>query len=494
MTTSHDSDFPPDTGGASIPETPAGTTSGEAAWTAPESTPGGTPGGTRGGLDGVMTGLAWIAILLAASLWMMKPALLEDATEPGGEIAVPAGLLVGPQDELAGRMTLGLDRWLPEAGGVDQAAPLATGTPAQRVAHAILVTAISGAEKGLGELDRIESGPVSDLLVPLARNAIESSDSGDPPSSEVIADLEARLGWFGTLASELADPAAVDRLAEDARTALFWVLGLVSIFVVAGLAGLVGIIVLVVLFATSGRPFRIPVVSRHGIYAETFAIWLFGMLVLQIAAGLLATESTVLLASVVAFFASLSVLAWPVIRGRAWADVRTELGLVRPRVSDLPIGVATWAMALPFLGIGVMLTLILTVVAQFLSGEAPQPSHPATEAAAGAGAWQIVQLFLLASVAAPIVEETFFRGVLLTHLRGATRRWNQWVSFVFAATVSSVIFAAIHPQGLVFIPPLAGLAVGFCVGRAWQGSLIPAIVAHGVSNALVMSLNVILFA
>jgi membrane protease YdiL (CAAX protease family) len=105
-----------------------------------------------------------------------------------------------------------------------------------------------------------------------------------------------------------------------------------------------------------------------------------------------------------------------------------------------------------------------------------------------------VQLFLLASVAAPIVEETFFRGVLLTHLRSATGRWNQWLSFGLAALVSSILFAAIHPQGLIFIPPLAGLAMGFCVGRAWQGSLIPSMVAHGVSNALVMSLNVILFA
>ncbi len=476
-------------------------TTSETPFPAPESSPeprpdSEPPAGSRsgGGLDGVMAGVAWIAILLAASLWMMKPSLLAESDETMGEPEVPAGRLVGAQDQLAGRMTLGLDRMLPSAGGPDQAAMLAQGSTAQRIAHAILEAGIRGPESARRELDDLPADPVADLLVPTVRAAIDAADDGPPLSAEQQDDLETRLGWFGTLASALDDPQAVDDLAIEARSTLFWLLGLVALFLVAGLGGVVGLVILIVMLATGARSFRIPVVERHGLYAETFAIWLLAMLVLQIAAGLLATESTVLIASVLAFFASLSVLAWPVVRGRAWSEVRADLGLVRPRMADLPSGIATWSMAIPFLAVGVVLTLILTVLVQFLSGEAPQPSHPATEAAVGAGAWQIVQLFLLASVAAPIVEETFFRGVLLTHLRGATRRWNQWLSFGLAAIVSSVIFAAIHPQGLVFIPPLAGLAMGFCVGRAWQGSLIPSMVAHGVSNALVMGLNVILFA
>ncbi len=464
---------------------------------APDSGPdaGGGPPVARGrGLDLVTTGLAWIAILVAASLWMAKPAILEDLDPDAAEDAVPAGMLVGPQDELAGRLTLGLDRLMPGMGGADQAAPLATGSTAQRISHAILTAAISGPEAAGNELDGLEVDPVSDLLVPDVRRAIAAMGDGPPISEATRAELETRLGWFGTLAGELGDPDAVAGMAADAESSLYWMLGVVGIFLLAGLAGAVGLVVLIVMLATGGVSFRIPVVDRHGIYAETFAIWLFAMLVLQVAAGLFATESTAMLASVLAFFASLTVLAWPVIRGRAWSDVRTDLGLIRPRLSDLPRGVATWSMAIPFLAIGVIATLILTVISQFLSGETPQPSHPATEAAVGAGTWQIVQLFLLASIAAPIVEETFFRGVLLTHLRSATGRWNQWLSFGLAALVSSLLFAAIHPQGLIFIPPLAGLAMGFCVGRAWQGSLIPSMVAHGVSNALVMSLNVILFA
>jgi membrane protease YdiL (CAAX protease family) len=464
---------------------------------APDSGPGadgGPPVGRGRGLDLVTTGLAWIAILVAASLWMAKPAILEDLDPDAADDAVPVGMLVGPQDELAGRLTLGLDRMMSGMGGPDQAAPLVTGSTAQQISHAILTAAISGSEAAEDELDDIDADPVSDLLVPDVRRAIAAMGDGPPISEETREALETRLGWFGTLAGELDDPDSMATMAADAESSLSWMLAVVGIFLLAGLGGAVGLLVLIVMLATDKVSFRLPVVARHGIYAETFAIWLLAMLVLQVAAGLVATESTALLASVLAFFASLSALAWPVIRGRAWSDVRTDLGLVRPRLADLPLGVATWSMAIPFLTVGVILTLILTVISQFISGETPQPSHPATEAAVGAGTWQIVQLFLLASIAAPIVEETFFRGVLFTHLRSATGRWNQWLSFGLAALVSSLLFAAIHPQGLIFIPPLAGLAMGFCVGRAWQGSLIPSMVAHGVSNALVMSLNVILFA
>jgi membrane protease YdiL (CAAX protease family) len=453
-----------------------------------------SPGGPGRGLDLLTTGLAWIAILVAAWLWMAKPAILDDLEAEGGEDAVPAGMLVGPQDELAGRLALGFDRLFPDLGGPDQAGPLAAGSTAQRVAHAILTAAISGPEAASDELDRLESDPVAELLVPGATRAIEAMTDGSPVSDRTRDELEDRLGWFGTLAGELDDPDAIAGMAADAESALYWMAGLFAIFAIALIAGFIGLVVLIVKVAMDGTRFRIPVVERHGLYAETFAIWLFGMLVLQIAAGFVATESTAMIASVLAFFASLSVLAWPVIRGRAWSDVRTDLGLIRPRLADLPLGVATWSMAMPILLVGFIATIVLLVVSQFLSGEAPQPSHPVTEAAIGAGTWQIVQLFLLASVAAPIVEETFFRGVLLTHLRSATGRWNQWLSFGLAAVVSSLLFAAIHPQGLIFIPPLAGLAVGFCVGRAWQGSLVPSMVAHGVSNALIMSLNVILFA
>lgn len=453
-----------------------------------------TPSGNHR-LDLPLVVVAWLLIAVATLLWMAKP-----GPEAGSEldegvdnsIEMPSGRLLGAQDELTGRLALGIEEMFPGLG-LSQATPLANGDIAQQIAYAVLEAAMGGSEPALERLEEIDPGPVADLLVPAALDAIENGEAGMPPSSASATLLEERLGWFGTLAGDLSDPTALERLGGEAASAVGWLLGCLALFAVAGLAGFVGLLVVVVSAALDPRAIRIPVPSRSGLYAETFAIWLFVMLGLQVVAAAVSGPGFELLGGTAAFFGSLSALAWPLVRGKSWAEVRHDIGLQGPRISDLPIGVATWSMALPFLGVGVVLTLLLTLLIQFTTGEIPQPGHPAQQAAMGAGFWQIVQLFLLASVAAPIVEEIMFRGVLLGHLRGATGRWNVWLSIGFAVLTSSVIFAAIHPQGPVFIPPLAGLAAGFCVGRIWSGRLGPAIVAHGVSNGLVMSLNVVLF-
>ena len=59
--------------------------------------------------------------------------------------------------------------------------------------------------------------------------------------------------------------------------------------------------------------------------------------------------------------------------------------------------------------------------------------------------------------------------------------------------IASFIFAAVHPQGLTFIPILGSLAVAFCIGREWRGSLVAPMIAHGVSNAAVLTMNIALF-
>jgi hypothetical protein len=107
----------------------------------------------------------------------------------------------------------------------------------------------------------------------------------------------------------------------------------------------------------------------------------------------------------------------------------------------------------------------------------------------GAGALEIVMLFALASVAAPIVEEIAFRGLLYGHLRGVVEPRIRMVSVLVAALASSVVFAIIHPQGVLFVPALGGLAVGFCLFRELRGSLIAPMVAHGVSNAVTLTIG-----
>ena len=62
-------------------------------------------------------------------------------------------------------------------------------------------------------------------------------------------------------------------------------------------------------------------------------------------------------------------------------------------------------------------------------------------------------------------------------------------SALVAALVSSFIFAVVHPQGVLFVPALGGLAVGFCIFRELRGSLIAPMVAHGINNAVTLTIG-----
>ncbi|MDG2021199.1 MAG: type II CAAX endopeptidase family protein [Phycisphaerales bacterium] len=449
--------------------------------------------------------LAWATILISIVLWSSKTTLMdifgktgeisESASEPD---SIPDGLLVSLQEEVIGQIAFSLYSLTGDPNSVLQAAPIESIGPAGEVAYAILLGSISGPEKGLESLSKIADSqdPILELLVPAATSALKAAADETPVDASTAALLEERLGWFGRLASNLPDAAAMKEMEASSRSSMTILIALLLVFILGGLIGfVVGIVLLI--FSLLGRlPSRIHPVGPHGIYAETFAIWMLVFFVMQVSMGLLLPADAPTLAwSTGLFFLSLVALAWPVVRGVSFSQMRKDIGLHwGGGLREFPFGILNWMIALPLLLIGAILTFGLSTMMEFLTGQAPTPSHPAQQAAVGAEPWTIVQLYVLACIAAPIVEETMFRGVLLTHLRGAMRRWSTSIAIVFSAVISSVIFAAIHPQGLIFIPPLAGLAIGFCVGRELRGSLVAPMVAHGFSNALVMTINVVMFA
>jgi membrane protease YdiL (CAAX protease family) len=198
---------------------------------------------------------------------------------------------------------------------------------------------------------------------------------------------------------------------------------------------------------------------------------------------------------------SLTALGWPVIRGIPWAQVRWEIGLRSKQPALEPvIGIATYAMALPMVALGLLVTVVILFIEGALHGLGSAtdsfqpvhlPSHPVVEYVIGHDWWARVQVLILASVIAPIVEETMFRGVLYRHLREASAGIGRILSVLFSATLVSFLFALIHPQGLEAVPILMGLAFTFCLAREWRGSLVPAMIAHGISNGLVLSLLIL---
>jgi membrane protease YdiL (CAAX protease family) len=199
---------------------------------------------------------------------------------------------------------------------------------------------------------------------------------------------------------------------------------------------------------------------------------------------------------------SLTALFWPVIRGIPWTQVRWEIGFKFGKVPPLEpvIGIATYAMAIPLIALGFLVTLFILLFEgafQGISGNVDSfssghfPSHPIVEYVAGHDWWARFQILILASVIAPIVEETMFRGVLYRHLREASARLGLGLSVLFSAGFVSFLFAVIHPQGVEAVPILMGLAFTFCLVREWRGTLVPAMIAHGISNGLVMTFLIV---
>jgi membrane protease YdiL (CAAX protease family) len=95
-------------------------------------------------------------------------------------------------------------------------------------------------------------------------------------------------------------------------------------------------------------------------------------------------------------------------------------------------------------------------------------------------------------VVAPVVEETMFRGVLYRHLRELTHGIDRVASLLFSTLISCFIFAIIHPQGVMAVPALMALACGFVLAREWRGTLLPSMIAHGLNNALVLGLGIVM--
>ena len=92
------------------------------------------------------------------------------------------------------------------------------------------------------------------------------------------------------------------------------------------------------------------------------------------------------------------------------------------------------------------------------------------------GAWLVV----LAVLAAPLFEETIFRGLVFGGLRRSVR-------FRWAALASAAIFAVVHPP--IAVVPVFGLALVTAYVYERTHLLIAPMVTHAVYNAVVVGLS-----
>lgn len=453
--------------------------------------------------------LTWLTVLVltVGAAWLQSA---RHGDAPASDDAPQAATVapIGIDRELIGKIVVLVDGLRAGQPGVSSelvlrnAAEMSADTApfVDRLAYAVLVGRVDGWTEGAARASELacandaEKALRDDVVAVMEARA---KDAEPKPSAEACARIEEALGFFGRVACD-----APGLQAEGFRVAGV-LIGVVAWY---GTVFLVGAVMLAYgLFRLFGRGRRgalEPQPERMTlILGETFALWMVVFLGINVGIGALAgplglRESAYaaeigLALNALGFMLSLGALAYPFARGVSKDELLRATGLHRGRgvLSEIGEGALCYLSAVPLLAIGLVIYVALTAIVTAVFGEQKAPSHPVADLFAGAGALRIALLFLIASVVAPIVEETMFRGVFYGHLRSSVFTRSRAASIVTAAIASSFVFAVIHPQGVLFVPALGGLAVGFCLSRELRGSLIAPMVAHGINNAVTLTIG-----
>ncbi len=457
--------------------------------------------------------LAWL-VVISLTLFTTTLAIANNWMQTRVEVTAAelADIKGSGQLILALREPGWFSRWIEQfGGGIDDFIDgtldgLNYGPLERRFGYAILVNEARGPVAALQALEHtraraaavgVEYSTGQAELERIIVRVVTAYRDGEPPglSDAERSELKSRLGWAAEL---LQCPETMIDESSRARRKIMVVrarqyvnfniaaIGILSMTVLTGIP---------VLFAfgwllSAGR-IHSRVVDDSGcgpVYIETFALW-FALFV----GSSLAIELTPLgnlAPRYLPMILPLVALAWPMRRGVSFSDFRQDIGwqLGNPLV-EIAAGIAGYLALLPFIVAGLLATLVLSSLLYLIS--APNEFSPvgvphpiAHEITGDDPFWTIFKLLMLTAVAAPLIEETMFRGVLYRHLRDASRHMTRWISVLFASLLNGLIFAAIHPQGIVAIPALVVLGAGFCLVRQWRGSLIAPMTMHALHNGI----------
>lgn len=453
------------------------------------------------------TRVAW-AIILLVTAWMFSQVLSKDAKSEKTSASKADMKIVSMQS----KTIVGMQQFeIPVTGAIDD---IPVGSLEQRYAMVLLKNELVDAESAtelylkINKLVReknyrptvsqLRLGKiVGSLLIEYRK---EQWDSSVLPVDDRKFLIE-QTGWIGRLGltpvnspnTEGRKQLIADAIASSIKIAvLYSIIGLGFLF---GLATIVSLSV----YLAARRPISkmMSQEQRSAVYLETFAIWivLFFVVAPFLAALMINSLNLTKLAwiNVVqlgVFFGSLIVLAWPVGRGLTFKQVREDIGWTcRNPIREVLAGFASYLAMVPVMA-GILL-LYAIISSQIMksnsesfestgSGGHPIVDHIAT------GDYSIwITVALLAVVAAPIVEETMFRGVFYRYLKDASRGRKFIISVAFACLVNGLIFASLHPQGLVGIPVLTTIAIGMSLARQWRDSLVASITMHAINNGFV---------
>jgi membrane protease YdiL (CAAX protease family) len=419
-------------------------------------------------------------------------------------------------------------------GMYDSIAAAADDDPAKRLRISAFAAEMIDPKEALAQLDAIahpdQLAADDARLLDILRRLYRDQQRGlfyHPGVNDADAQwLEEKLGWVGAMAlvpsmsettlkqhEEAAGqlgPVMLEQyrqgreaMLNGAMRTLIITLSAVCAVILLLTLGFIALPIFLLIWAAG--MFRIglkPGIAHGGVYAETFALWLVFYGGLLIGGELMPHDLVpIVVRGVLAMPLSLVVVIWPVLRGIPWRQVRQDIGwtLGRQPLLEPLCGFACYIVNVPLVVGGFIVTVVLAAGYALLQqqiagggGEPAPPSHPVLEQLAHPDWPSLLLFFFLLSVVAPVVEETMFRGFLHRHLREVFFTRRPFLGGLATALTVNIIFAAVHPQGLLFVPVLTALACGFSVAREWRGTLIPSMVAHGTNNFLVGLLAVLL--
>lgn len=225
--------------------------------------------------------------------------------------------------------------------------------------------------------------------------------------------------------------------------------------------------------------------TNTDIYLEAFAVYVVLMAV-AVVAGFIGSGAW-FVAAIAQLSATFVGIAWPALRGIPTEVMFRDLGLHKGEgfVTEVWAGLVGYVTVLPLFAVGVVAMVATQKLLGFLGFEVSNPVHPEMVGLGDQGLSFRVYIIAAAVVVAPVVEEIMFRGALFRALRS---RW----SFVPSALLVGLMFAAVHPQGLLIVPALTAIGVGFSGLREWRDSLIAPMVAHALHNGTLICLTLIL--
>ncbi|MFN3167131.1 MAG: lysostaphin resistance A-like protein [Phycisphaeraceae bacterium] len=310
-------------------------------------------------------------------------------------------------------------------------------------------------------------------------DALETIYTGNAISGEARQRLLDRHQWFGEIATTYNQPEQSDdyRSPRSSGTTVLVIGVLIVLFAGLVLLAGIGMCVLAIVLAAQ-RKFRLrfrafPDARETPMLAESIAIFLgvfaiTGMMTVYFVHQGRADPALLGLALI-----TLCPLI-PFCYRVGWRRFCQLVGLHRGEgfFKEVGCGVLGYLAGIPLIVLGFVVSIVLALVFPV------ELENPVLDPLSGAGPLGLTLIVLLLVGWAPLVEETLFRGLFFSHCR-------RWMAWPIAASVTGVVFAAIHPQWVWFIPGLASVGFVLALIREWRDSIIGSMAAHALHNGMV---------